>query len=610
MKSWLTRTASLAATLTATLAIAPGALTAGPLAVPAPPPLPDPAPSPGSGSSALFPPEGRRSGTALRINGLAQRAAWLWVGGGDGRPRELWLPLEVLQGQLGLSSRTRPDGTLDLEWFGRGLEVPPGGQRALADEVAVDVAGLLRDTGVVVTASAAGLDLRLPPPRLLQVRSAVQPGLRRFVLDLEAPATVASGDGTLLLGLSSRPEQLAQLSAIGLRGRQGNGGLRLFGAAPRRVFTLGDPARVVIDLPAPSGSPGREPQAPIDPRLQALLGPELQWERQVLQVGGERVRMNAVRLDPRTSSLELRTLTRPEGMQGLSSLTQLARGSDALVAVNGGYFNRVRRLPLGALKDQGRWLSGPILNRGVVAWEPRSLPRFGRLRQEEWLTDRTGRRWPVVVVNSGYVQRGISRYTSDWGPFYRALSGAESALLLRAGVVRFRLDNSQLQRGIMLGSGDTLLVGRGVELPWVPGESLAAASPPGDDLAGASNVMGGGPLLLLGGRIVLNGEAEGFRPAFLRQGAPRTVIGSDGTRIWLITLEGVDQEGPTLAEAAVMLQRLGLRDALNLDGGSSTGLVMGGRHTVKGRGVGSAVHNGLGLVPSRVVSGSGGGGAS
>jgi len=52
-----------------------------------------------------------------------------------------------------------------------------------------------------------------------------------------------------------------------------------------------------------------------------------------------------------------------------------------------------------------------------------------------------------------------------------------------------------------------------------------------------------------------------------------------------------------LAETARLLRAAGLRDALNLDGGSSTGLVMGGRHTVRGRGVVSGVHNGLGLVP-------------
>ena len=68
------------------------------------------------------------------------------------------------------------------------------------------------------------------------------------------------------------------------------------------------------------------------------------------------------------------------------------------------------------------------------------------------------------------------------------------------------------------------------------------------------------------------------------------------------TLEGVGDGGPTLAETARMLQAAGLQDALNLDGGSSTGLVLGGLHTVKGRGVVSSVHNGLGLVPRSAPS--------
>ena len=75
------------------------------------------------------------------------------------------------------------------------------------------------------------------------------------------------------------------------------------------------------------------------------------------------------------------------------------------------------------------------------------------------------------------------------------------------------------------------------------------------------------------------------------------MIGSDGIQVWLITMEGTNDSGPTLPEAAQLLQQLGLRDALNLDGGSSTGLVMGGTMPVKGRGVVGAVHNGLGLVP-------------
>jgi hypothetical protein len=309
------------------------------------------------------------------------------------------------------------------------------------------------------------------------------------------------------------------------------------------------------------------------------------------------VRLNAVSIDPSSAPLELRTLRRDDGMEGLSLLPNLARRWDALVAINGGYFNRVRRLPLGALREQGRWLSGPILNRGALGWQSGQLPRFGRLQLQETLIDRNGSRWPLMVLNSGYVQKGLSRYSADWGPWYRSLSNGESAVLVRSGVVVARLDSARLAAGVPLAGGDNLVVGRGGTVPpWGEGEPLQLDSRPSDPLGDAPNVIGGGPLLLQDGRIVLQGAAEGFSAGFLSQGAPRTVVASDGNRLLLLTLEGVSDGGPTLAETAALLQRLGVRDALNLDGGSSTGLVMGGSHTVKGRGVAASIHNGLGLV--------------
>ena len=322
------------------------------------------------------------------------------------------------------------------------------------------------------------------------------------------------------------------------------------------------------------------------------------WSKEVRTFAGRQLRLNSVRVDPLSSALELRSLSRGAGMEGLATLPQLAQRYDALVAINGGYFNRVRRLPLGALREQGRWLSGPILNRGVVAWEPGALPRFGRLSLREWVSDAGGRPLPVEFVNSGFVKRGLARFNADWGPRYRALSGGERAVVLREGVVQRRYDSAWLAAGVPLAPGEELLVARaGSPLPWGEGERLTLASEASTPLGQAASVMGGGPLLLQDGRVVLDGQAEGFSPAFLQQGAPRTVIGSDGRFLWLVTVEGLGEGGPTLAETARLLQAVGLRDALNLDGGSSTGLVMGGLHMVKGRGVVSGVHNGLGLVP-------------
>lgn len=567
----------------------------------APPPLPQ------TGLSTLR--DGREAalqqGSQLRLNGQLQQARWQLRLGDASQILELWLPLEVLQNQLGMSSRSQRSGALKLEWYGRELEVPTSGQRSFEDEVAVEVAALLDGSGVRGGVQARVLALDWPPVALVGVRSSRQLGSKRVVLDLGSPTPIRREGEKLWLGLTSGAVQRTALGDLGLTARATPSGLMVqppSGATPR-VFSLGDPPRIVIDLEGTSattaGSSANPPATPVepsDPRLLALLGKDLHWDRQVL---GD-VRLNAVRLDPRNPALALRPLTRGSGgMEGLSSLQQLAARQNALVAINGGYFNRIKRLPLGALKVDGDWLSGPILNRGVVAWRPGSMPRFGRLTLNEWISDNSGNRQPVLVVNSGYLQRGLSRYTADWGPSYRALSGNERALLLQDGRVTGDYSSQQLEQGVPLQPGDTLLVARGgADLPWSSGTSLMLVSRPSTDLGTEPFVLGGGPLLLNDGQIVLDGTRETFSAAFLQQGAPRTVIASDGRQLWLITLEGRNDAGPSLVETAQLLRQLGLQDALNLDGGSSTGLVMGGVMTVKGRGVAGAVHHGLGLVPS------------
>ncbi|MDP4683013.1 MAG: phosphodiester glycosidase family protein [Cyanobium sp. MAG_102] len=568
----------------------PGVGRAMPITPPPPPPPPPPLVPIGAAAAT------ERQGSSIRINGRLQSARWLWVGGLGNTPQQLWIPLEVLENQLGVSSRSRSDGALDLEWFGQELKVPASAQRSLEDEVAVEVSSLFGRIGVGLRQEGSLLSLELARPQLLQVRSSNPGPVKRIVLDLGGPATIGRDDAGLVVDLLSRSDQQALLGSLGLQAQQDSAGLRLKPSAAKltRVFSLGEPNRVVIEWPDQGAASRPDSPAPIDPRLQALLGKELQWDRLVRQG----VRINAIRVDPLNASLQLRPLARPGAMEGLSSLVQLANQQQAWVAINGGYFNRVKRLPLGALKQDGRWLSGPILNRGVAAWDERTMPRFGRLQLSEWVVGPGALRLPVAVVNSGYVQRGISRYTADWGPNYRALSGSETGLLIQGGLVRQQFGPSELDAGVPLRGDDLLLVGRGgSELPWGLGDRLQIESRPSSNLGLATHVIGGGPLLLQAGRVVLNGAAENFSSAFLSQGAPRTVLARDDRQIWLITLEGIQDSGPSLGETAALLQQLGLQDALNLDGGSSTGLVLGGSLQVKGRGVAGSVHNGVGLVP-------------
>ncbi|MBW0168393.1 MAG: phosphodiester glycosidase family protein [Vulcanococcus sp.] len=564
-----------------------------------PPPLPAPAPRPALQRRATPASTARLQGTSIRINGLRQQALWLQDAG------ELWLPLEVLEGQLGVSRSPGANGSIDLEWFGQKLSVSADRQRSLEDEVAVPVNGLLEAVGVIARTEGQELNLQLPPRPLQAIRWSNQ-GVsgQRVVLDLSAPALVRSGEGRLLIGTEASAPQLEQLKQLGLSPSQRNGWLSVQIPRDGERLSLGGPWRLVLDLPVlEDGAPTTATTTPTpaperDPRLVALQNQGLKLERRIGRIGSRQVLINSVRLDPRQVPLELRPLNRSDGMQGLSSLSQLARQEQALIAINGGYFNRVNRLPLGAMREQGRWLSGPILNRGAAGWKAGELPRFDRLMLVETIEDSQRQRWSISTVNSGYVQKGLARYTADWGSRYQPITGTEMGVLVRNGVVQQRYELGAMAPGVPLREGDLLIVARGgVSVPWQNGERLTLQSRPTSVVGEQPNVLGGGPLLLQNGRVVLNGTAEGFSSGFLSQAAPRTVVASDGKQLWLLTLQGVNNSGPTLMETALLLRQEGLQDALNLDGGSSTGLVLADVHTVKGRGVAAAVHNGLGLVP-------------
>jgi exopolysaccharide biosynthesis protein len=81
--------------------------------------------------------------------------------------------------------------------------------------------------------------------------------------------------------------------------------------------------------------------------------------------------------------------------------------------------------------------------------------------------------------------------------------------------------------------------------------------------------VGAGPRLLASGRMVIDPVAEGFEETKIVSGsATRSAIGiTASSTIILVTVPSA-----TIEELAGIMQQLGAVDALNLDGGASTGL--------------------------------------
>lgn len=98
--------------------------------------------------------------------------------------------------------------------------------------------------------------------------------------------------------------------------------------------------------------------------------------------------------------------------------------------------------------------------------------------------------------------------------------------------------------------------------------------------------VGGGPVLLLGGKIMISNNQElKFAGKAINDKHPRTAMGyTKDNKLILLVVQGRFPgiaEGVTLTQEAQILKDLGCWEALNLDGGGSSCLLVNGKTTIK-----------------------------
>ena len=541
----------------------------------------------------LEPVQPDRSGEHVLINANEFEIGWHLFAGDGQNERRVFIPVEVLTSQLGAEIEASNDGSVFI-WYDHRVPVPKADLVRLDGDVAINVAPLAKRFGWWLVPLGSRLHMKVPKQRLFNVRIHQKAAQVRIVLDLLGPAAFRQRDGQLEVELVSRPVHLQRMEELGIPYDVEKGVLRFPLGVTSQLTSLSKPERIVIDLP-------RQDFLAASGRSSATfnsLKQRFQLETRDLRVGNQTFHVTSARLDLNDPTIGLLPLTDADGMKGLKPLNHLAKGWQAQLAINGGFFNRIHQLPLGALRRDGAWLSGPILGRGAIGrgWE-QERPVFGRLALQETVKSASAE-LRLNHLNSGYVQKGVARYDRSWGSRYQAITGEEVAVRVEQDRVVQVFSADELKRGVTLLPEGWLLVARaGVELPLRKGDtvSLHRRITPAS-FTGQPHVLGAGPLLLLSGRQVLDAAQEGFQPGFAKQRAPRSVIAWGQDHLWFLTVEGITSKGPTLVETAELCRRLGIEDALNLDGGSSTSLVMAGIVAVRGRGLEARIHNGLGVV--------------
>lgn len=386
-----------------------------------------------------------------------------------------------------------------------------------------------------------------------------------------------------------------------------------------RVWSLSNPYRLAIDF---------QPETMVERDILWATG--LRYRQQYIEIkdasSGKQVASRFpvvwLEINPRQPGLTLKPIwSNPNALVGIAPLIQTAQQWQVAAAINAGFFNRNTQLPLGAIRRDGRWLSSPILNRGAIAWNDLGEVKIGHLSLDCAIVTSGGERLPVTAVNSGYIQPGIALHTSEWGTTYTPLSDNETIITIE--------NNQVIRRGglndIPSGSTDSLVtptpapagVAKGTAFPILPEgyllvirgkPELADKFPVGTKVRYESvpvpgefvrypQILGAGPVLMQNRQIVLDAKAEQFRDSFIKESAVRSAIAITANNTLLIVTVGdrTGGRGPTLGEMAQIIQQMGAVDALNLDGGSSTSLYLGGQLLNRPPGTAARVHNGLGI---------------
>ncbi len=273
---------------------------------------------------------------------------------------------------------------------------------------------------------------------------------------------------------------------------------------------------------------------------------------------------------------------------GLEPTRQLALRHGAVAAVNGGFFatsGTLRGDSTGLWIHRQRLLSEPDRGRGAVGFEERSgfqRVHFGRPQAEIWWEFGT-RRLPVSGINRNRRAGEIVLYTPE---FHRTTltepGGIE--IVVRSGRI--------VETAHPVGSREIPHDGFVVSL--APDVKVAGIRPGTPSRWGSSiwgwldepkdvvaEAVSAGPWLLASGRSVLDPSREAISQVFSRARHPRTAVGArhDGLLL-LVVADGRApgrSAGVSLPELQELLLELGVTDAVNLDGGGSSTLVLFGR---------------------------------
>ncbi len=284
------------------------------------------------------------------------------------------------------------------------------------------------------------------------------------------------------------------------------------------------------------------------------------------------ISVNLLDIDTMRASISIRPVLASESFGSLRDVSETAKASRAIAAVNANYFKK-DGTPLGTLILDGEWVAGPLYDRVCLGIDNSGFMRIDKVQLGGVLDTSDPEVAKIWINNVNQPRRNnahVVAYTRRWGSFVRMdYDGCLVALNAQGEVVGKDIRTSYVPMGgmVLTDSKESdlakLRVGDLTHLTW-------QTQP--DSWQDVAQAVSGGPLLIKDNKIFLDLKAEKFRPSWTgNQIKARTACAvTADNHLLLITVEGPH----TLWDLAKLLHCLGAVDAMNLDGGGSTTMVV------------------------------------
>lgn len=287
--------------------------------------------------------------------------------------------------------------------------------------------------------------------------------------------------------------------------------------------------------------------------------------------------MQILAVDPREPSVNLLPVRALDRAIGRERTSAMAERYGAIAAINGGFFV-TRGVFLGASAYpyllEGKVVSGGPSRAALLFCEEKKFVEDLRIATVSFqgAVRIQSESWPLRGVNQERTEGSLVLYTELMGPSTLTSGDGYEVILDAAGKV---VDTGTADSAIPPGGG--VVSGSGAAAIWLRRNlrrfkrvRVEAGLRQNPETCRATDVLGAGPWLIDKGRIVAPANPRHPRTAVARK--------ADGTLL-LVTLDGRQKIsiGMTLVELAEELLSLGAVDAINLDGGGSTTMVVNGR---------------------------------